>query len=81
MRHKTWLNCTMNWTDLVKVTGISDVGAVALAQALHHNSTPKWLDLSNSSISDDGAVALAQALHHNSTLKWLDLSNSSISDD
>ena len=56
---------------------ISDVGAVALAQALHHNST---LDLSNNNISDSGAVALAHALHHNSTLKKLDLSNNNISD-
>ena len=53
---------------------ISDAGAVALAQALHHNSTLEWLDLSNNSISDAGAVALAQALHHNSTLEELNLS-------
>ena len=59
---------------------ISDAGAVALAQALHHNSTLEWLLLSNNSISDAGAVALAQALHHNSTLVRLDLSNNSISD-
>ena len=51
-----------------------------LAQALHHNSTLKKLDLSNNSSSDAGAVALAQALHHNSTLKKLDLSNNSICD-
>ena len=66
--------------DGLYVTGISDAGAVALAQALHHNSTLGVLDLSNNSISDAGAVALAQALHHNSTLKELDLSNNSISD-
>ena len=62
------------------VTGISDAGAVALAQALHHNSTLHVLDLSNNSISDAGAVALAQALHHNSILRRLDLSNNNISD-
>ena len=62
------------------VTGISNAGAVALAQVLHHNSTLRELDLSNNSISDAGAVALAQALHHNSTLRELDLSNNSISD-
>ena len=55
-------------------------GAVALAQALHHNSTLEVLVLSNNSISDAGAVALAQALHHNSTLEVLVLSNNSISD-
>ena len=70
----------VNWTDLVKVTGISDARAVALAQALHHNSALKTLDLSNNSISDAGAVALAQALHHNSTLWKLYLSNNSIGD-
>ena len=59
---------------------ISDAGAVALAQALHHNSTLKALYLSYNSISDAGAVPLAQALHHNSTLEWLYLSNNSISD-
>ena len=62
------------------IHNISDVGAVALAQPLHHYSTLKWLDLSKNNISDDGAVALAQALHHNSTLKRLDLSNNNISD-
>ena len=59
---------------------ISDAGALALAQALHHNSTLTDLYLSNNSISDAGAVALAEALHHNSTLTQLDLSNNSISD-
>ena len=62
--------------------GISDAGAEALAQALHHNSISALtgLDLSNSRISDAGVIALAQALHHTSTLTWLNLSNNSISD-
>ena len=59
-----------------QLSRISDAGAVALAQALHHNSTLKWLNLSYNSISDAGAVALAQALHHNSTREKLKLSNS-----
>ena len=59
---------------------ISDVGATAVAQALHHNSILWELDLSNNSVSDAGATAIAQALHHNSTLEKLDLSNNSISD-
>ena len=63
----------------IMMTQISDAGAVALAQALHHNSTLKVLPLSNYRISDAGAEALAQALHHNSTLEWLDLPNNSIS--
>ena len=57
---------------------ISDAVAVALAQALHHNSTLARLDLSKNNISDAGAVALAQALHHNSALKELDLSDNAI---
>ena len=63
-----------------QIRSISDAGAVALAQALHHNSTLERLNLYNNSISDAGAVALAQALHHNSTLQELYLSNNSISD-
>ena len=59
---------------------ISDAGATALAQALHHNSRLMALDLSNNSISDAGVTAVAQALHHNSTLRELDLSNNSASD-
>ena len=61
-------------------TNISDAGATALAQALHHNSTLKRLYLSNNNISNVGATALAQALHHNSTLEMLHLSNKNISD-
>ena len=59
---------------------ISDAGATALAQALHHNSRLWELDLSNNSVSGAGATAVAQALHHNSTLQKLDLSNNSVSD-
>ena len=54
--------------------GIGDAGAVALVQALHHNSTLEWLDLSNNIISDAGAVALTQALQNKSTLLGLNLS-------
>ena len=57
----------------LEVTGISNAGAVALAQVLHHNSTLGELDLSNNSISDAGAAALAQALHRNYILRELDL--------
>ena len=59
---------------------ISDVGATALAQALHHNSTLKTLNLSHNNISDAGATDLAQALRHNSTLEKLYLSHNNISD-
>ena len=65
--------------ECIMMTQISDAGAVALAQALHHNSTLKVLPWSNYSIRDTGAEALAQALHHNSTLECLDLSDNSIS--
>ena len=62
------------------IAQISNVGVVALAEALHHNTTLTWLDLSTCCSGDAGAEALAQALHHNSTLKVLDLSNNTISD-
>ena len=64
----------------LQCNNISDGGAVALAQALQHNSALEELNLSNNNISDAGAVALAQALHHSSTLKWLNLINNNISD-
>ena len=64
----------------IDCNGVSDAGAVALGQALHHNSTLTHLYLSNNGISDAGAVALSQAVHHNSTLIQLHLSNDSISD-
>ena len=59
---------------------ISDAGATTIAQALHHNSTLRKLDLSNNSITDAGVTPVAQALHHNSNLRELDLSNNSITD-
>ena len=65
--------------DLNKIS-ISDAGAIALAQALHHNSTLEKLYLNNTNISDVGATDLAQALHHNSTLKGLYLYHNNISD-
>ena len=91
------LSCTVNHSDDVKdlarleveypevgkyeITHISDEGVVALAQALHHNSTLTSLYFSNNSISGAGAIAIAQALHHNSTLEKLYLSNNAITDD
>ena len=68
------LGCSQDPFLSLKSMGIGDAGAVALAQALHHDSTLEWLDLSYNVISDAGAVALAQALHHNSTLLGLYLS-------
>ena len=70
----------LNQETLYLRNNVSDAGATALAQALHHNSTLERLNLSNNSISDVGATALAQALHHNSTLKMLWLSHNNISD-
>ena len=60
-------------TQTLYFNNISDAGATALAQALHHNSTLKTLILSHNNISDVGATDLAQALHHNSTLEMLHL--------
>ena len=68
------LGCSQDTFVSLMGMSISDDGAVALAQALQHNSTLLQVDLSENSISDDGAVALAQALRHNSTLKELHLS-------
>ena len=67
------LGCSQYTSLSLMGMSISDGGAVALAHALHHNSTLEMLDLSHNSISDGGAVTLAQALHHNSTLKGLHL--------
>ena len=48
---------------------ISDGGAVALAQALHHNSTLKGLDLSgNDAIGKEGTHQLVQALTVNTSI-------------
>ena len=48
-------------------SSISDAGAIALAQALHHNSTLKKLDLSdNDGIGEDGTHQLVQSLKFNS---------------
>ena len=78
--HNKYPDIMVNSTEGLMVTGSSDAGEVALAQALRHNSTLRKLKLSNNSISDVGAVTLAQALHPNSTLIWLHMSHNSISD-
>ena len=79
---KDWAQLWGKYSHVIdfRTVTVSDAGAVALSQALHHNSTIRRLYLSNNSISDAGAVALAQALHHNSTIQRLYLSNNSISD-
>ena len=48
---------------------ISDAGAVAIAQALHHNSTLKELDMSsNYDIEEDAIHQLVQALTVNTSI-------------
>ena len=48
---------------------ISDAGAVALAQALHHTSTLWWLDLSgNDAIGEEGTCQLVQSLTVNTSI-------------
>ena len=74
---KLVLGCQVKSIHLMGMN-ISDAAAVALAQALHHNSILERLILSKNNISDAGAVALAQALHHNFALKELDLSGNDI---
>ena len=83
---KSLAQLQVEYPDLVKHVvdltnnSASCAGAIALAQGLHHNSTPTELKMSNNSISDAGAVAVAQALHHNCTSTGLYLSNNGISD-
>ena len=56
------------------IHNISDVGAVALAQALHQNSTLKDLDLSgNDAIGKEGTHQLVQALTVNTSIHGLRL--------
>jgi Ran GTPase-activating protein (RanGAP) involved in mRNA processing and transport len=60
--------------------GSNDLGddVDLLADALHHNSTLRDLDVSWNDISDAGAVALAGALMHNSGLLKLDIRDNPI---
>ena len=74
------LGCSQDKSLSLRYMSVCDAGAVALAQALHYNSTLERLELSNNNISDAGAVALAQALHYNYALERLYLSNNNISD-
>ena len=56
------MSAIMNGSEC-KVTQISNAGAVALAQALHHNSTLEEVDLSgNDGISAEGIRQLVHAL-------------------
>ena len=73
------LGCSQDTSLSLVGMSISDTGAVAIAQVIHHNCTLKELYLSNNNISDAGAVAIAQVIHHNCTLKELNLSNNNIS--
>ena len=59
------------------ITGISEVGAIALSQALN-SSKMAVLWFLNSSIKDEGARALGNTLHCNLILKELHLPNNSI---
>jgi len=52
---------------------IGDVGAVALARALKHNTTLEWLSLSCNRLTDVAAIALADSLRCNTALVVLRL--------
>ena len=63
-----------------KIRGVTEIGAVYLAQAIRHNHTFQCIDVFGSNIGDDGAVSLAKALHRNSTLQRLKLNENNIGD-
>ena len=66
-------------TRSIHIKNVRDAGAVAIAEALHGNSTLTLLDLSNNCISGAG-VAIAEVLKNNSTLTSLNLSDNKICD-
>src|SRR6185369_13167718 len=59
---------------------ISDLDAIALANALEKNNPLTYLDLSFNQIGDTGATALANALEKNNPLIYLGLSRNEIGD-
>ena len=71
---------SLDWSSDIGITGISNNGAVALAQVLccNPNIQLERLLLSDNNIGDVGAVALAQALYNNNPLVVLNLTNSDI---
>ena len=52
---------------------IGDGGAAALAFALRHNGTLRFLWLNHNGVGEAGAAALAQALVSNTALQTMDL--------
>ena len=62
------LGCGQNTVVSLMNMGISDSGAVALAHALHHNSTLKKLSLSGNDIGRDGTHQLVHALTLNTSI-------------
>ena len=69
---KSSILCELN----VSHTGITNLGAVNISNALKVNTTSnlKKLDISHNVVSDDGAVAFGDCLKTNNTLVKLDLS-------
>jgi len=48
---------------------LTDAGAIALAEAIKHNTTLKFLNLSANNFDDEGIIALAEAIKHNTTIE------------
>ena len=74
MRTKKWVCLANNLLrqNFIKVTGISDAGAMALAQALHHNSRVEVLHLAgNDGIGEEATCKLVQALTLNSICRLI----------
>ena len=65
----------------VSVNGISDSGATAVADNIHHCKKLQNLNMSFNHIGDSGASVLAESLHLLISLKKLDLSYNRIGDE
>ena len=48
---------------------LTDVGAIALAEAIKHNTTLKFFNLSGNNFHDEGIIALAEAIKYNTTIE------------
>ncbi|XP_033644830.1 leucine-rich repeat-containing protein 34-like isoform X1 [Asterias rubens] len=74
------VNCTLQELHLQKCD-IRDFGADRLVEALQHNISLKYLDVSCNRITRDGAKSLAKLLKQNTPLEILDLGYNRIEDD
>ena len=69
--------CTIEDLDL-SWTQIRKEGAVAIAQAIAHNTTLEKLDLSYCAFGDNGTMHMMESLRTNRTMNWLEMDNNQI---